>query len=465
MDNSARLFEERPTPFTVRRITLALATAVMMLASCRPPIAPVAPPPSPPPPAPKVAPQVLDAWSASDHAWAYVDGRKLRDTFLPALLKAAAALRADAAVGIATLADRCGFQPLTSFDELWLELRFEPEKRKPLWTIAFHSRETPDANVRCLHAFVPDLQETALDGVPAWQWPGGFLALNDGVYVVATSSTDVHAVLARMKHPEPGAVEARTTFAGLGFAARLVPPSPLGMEELDIRWAHAPAATHLKIHGRFSANSNARRAETISRDILLQTLGASGSLDPALEGVASRLVQNATLKRENSTLDADLDMAPLTEEPALVVRFTALAVKGVRLYNAWESMGDARDAVYNIARALSDYANRMREAGRSVRFPPSAPLVPDDIPYGKAVVPNARAYSHPSWQDIRYSSERPTFYACDFVTAKDGKSVVVRARGDIDGDGTTSLFELDVRVDPRGVPIIAPIIRERDPEE
>jgi hypothetical protein len=100
-----------------------------------------------------------------------------------------------------------------------------------------------------------------------------------------------------------------------------------------------------------------------------------------------------------------------------------------------------------------------------VRFPPSAPLVPDDIPYGKAVLPNPNAFTHPSWQDIRYSSDRPTFYACDFVTSKDGKSVVVRARGDIDGDGTTSLFELDVRIDARGVPIIAPVIRERDPEE
>jgi hypothetical protein len=41
----------------------------------------------------------------------------------------------------------------------------------------------------------------------------------------------------------------------------------------------------------------------------------------------------------------------------------------------------------------------------------------------------------------------------------------VRARGDIDGDGTTSLFELDVRLDARDAPIIAPLIRERDPAE
>jgi hypothetical protein len=103
--------------------------------------------------------------------------------------------------------------------------------------------------------------------------------------------------------------------------------------------------------------------------------------------------------------------------------------------------------------------------GKHAKFPPSAPLVPDDIPYGKRVTPNPHAFSHPSWHDIGYSSDKPTFYACDFVTAKDGRSVVVRARGDIDGDGTTSLFELDVKLDARDTPVIAPVMRERDPAE
>jgi len=127
--------------------------------------------------------------------------------------------------------------------------------------------------------------------------------------------------------------------------------------------------------------------------------------------------------------------------------------------------GEARETVYVIARALVDYAVRARAAGRHARFPPSAPLVPEEIPYGKRVAPNPRSYSHPSWQDIGFSIDHPTFYAYDFVTAKDGRSAVVRARGDIDGDGTTSLFELDVRLDAHESPVIAPMMRERDPEE
>src|SRR5262249_443030 len=110
---------------------------------------------------------------------------------------------------------------------------------------------------------------------------------------------------------------------------------------------------------------------------------------------------------------------------------------------------------FAIARALAEYAVRTREAGHAARFPPSAPLVPDEIPYGKPVTPNPHSFSHPSWQDIHFASDRPTFYAYEFLTAKDGKSVVVRARGDIDGDGTTSLFELDVHIDSHGTPVIA----------
>ena len=138
---------------------------------------------------------------------------------------------------------------------------------------------------------------------------------------------------------------------------------------------------------------------------------------------------------------------------------------GVRLYTSWDLAAEARDTVFVIARALVDFANRRREQGRPVRFPPSAPLVPDQIPDGKRVVPNANAFSHPSWQDIHFSSTTPTFYAVEFSTAKDAKSAVVRARGDIDGNGITSLFELDVRLDAHGVPVLAPMIRERDPDE
>jgi hypothetical protein len=216
---------------------------------------------------------------------------------------------------------------------------------------------------------------------------------------------------------------------------------------------------------RFAAESNARRAESILKDGVLQLLGSSASLDAGVASIAERFAEGVHVARAGGKLDVTLDMPPLLGHTAFVSRVVELTVGGTRQGTASDLMGEARDGVFVLARALSDYAVRTRSAGRRARFPPSAPLVPDGIPNGKRVVPNPHAFSHPSWQDIRYSSDRPTYYAYDFVTSKDGRSTVARARGDIDGDGITSLFELDVRLDARDAPAIAPVIRERDPAE
>jgi hypothetical protein len=432
--------------------------------ACRPPSAP--PPPPPPAPAPQVAaPQVLDAFSAADRAWIYAEGKQLRTAVLPELMQAVGALRADAQVAFAAMAAECGFQPVLSFEEMLVRLRWDPGQRKPAWSAVMRLVPPFDADVKCLRIFFPQAQETVLDRHPAWQLPRAFVAYDDGVFVVASDSLEAHATILRLMHPEPPMQGGRWTLPGVAFAANVLTPNPFGMSELTGRWTMQPPGSHLALHSRFTAITNARRAETIIRDTLLQTLGSSASLDPAIAGVASLFVQAATVNRDDAKLDLGFDMTPLSGNAGLVAKLTALSVRAVRLYNAWELMGDARDDVYFIARALADYVNRQRGLGRPARFPPSAPLIPDEIPDGKPVVPNPRAFAHPSWQDIGYSSDRPTFYACDFLTSKDGKSAVVQARGDIDGDGTTSLFELDVRLDAHGVPVIAPLIRERDPEE
>jgi hypothetical protein len=408
---------------------------------------------------------VLDALGAGDRAWAYASGPPLREAVLPDLLTAAGSLRADVQVGLAAVAVKCGFQPLLAVDELFIRVRWDAPAAPAPWAAVLRMQAPTERYLRCMNAVAPNAQETSLDRRMAWQLPRAIIVWNNGVFVVASAPAEAHSLLERMAHPEPAALQARTGFAGVLLLASVAKPNPLGVEALDVRWTAKPPVSMMEVHSRFAGTSNARRAETIFRDSLLEVLGSTTSLEPALQGSAGKFVQGAAVTRSDDKLDVNLDMAPLVGQTALVAKLTSLAVHGVRLYSAWGRMGEARDDVYLIARALADYAVRLRDAGRPARFPPTAPMIPDEIPYGKPVVPNPRAFAHPSWQDIHYSSDRPTFYACDFVTAKDGKSVVVRARGDIDGDGTTSLFELDVRLDARGVPALAPLIRERDPEE
>jgi hypothetical protein len=413
---------------------------------------------------PKAQPQVLDAFSTTDRAWAYVDGRSLRQAVLPDLLQAASAQRADIQVGLASAAAQCGFQPLLAVDEALLRVRWAGE-RVEAWAAVLRMQGAPEQTVRCLSAVAPDTRETVLDGRRAWQLPRGFVAWNEGLFVAASSAVEVQGILARMARPEPAAVQARSALAGVMFSASVAQPNPFDVDAFAARWALGASGSRLEFHAHFTGDTSAKQAETIVRDGLLQILGSNASFAPNGQAMAERVIQGAQVARDRAKLDATFDLPPLAGQTALVSRITSVAVRGVRQHTAWDLSGEARETVYVIARALVDYATRSRAPGRHTRFPPSAPLVPDDIPYGKRVVPNPHAYLHPSWQDIRFSSDRPTFYACDFVTAKDGRSVVVRARGDIDGDGTTSLFELDVKLDARDTPIIAPVMRERDPAE
>jgi hypothetical protein len=434
----------------------------MALTSCSQPVA-IAPPPPPAPP-PQVAPQLLDAFSASDKAWAYADGRALRQVVLPDLLQAASALRADVQVGLAAAATQCGFQPLLSVDEMLLRVRWAGE-RVEAWAAVLRMQESLDSCVRCLSAVAPDTRETALDGRRAWMLPGGFVVWNDGLFVVANSAAEAQVTIARMAQPEPAVQQLRAALAGAILSLHMVQPNPFGMDELATRWASQAMGSRLQVHAKFAGDTSAKQAETIVKDGLLQILGSNASFDTGSQGAADRFVQGASVNRNASNLDVTFDMPPLAGQTSLVSRIVSVAVRGVRQHTAWDLSGEARETVFVIARALVQYATRTRVPGKHPKFPPSAPLVPDDIPYGKRVTPNPHSFSHPSWRDIGFTSDKPTFYACDFLTSKDGRSVVVRARGDIDGDGTTSLFELDVRLDARDTPVIAPLIRERDPAE
>ena len=77
---------------------------------------------------------------------------------------------------------------------------------------------------------------------------------------------------------------------------------------------------------------------------------------------------------------------------------------------------------------------------------------------------SARSEWSGSWSILRFKLDDPQRYAYSVETSPDGKRVVIRAEGDLNGDGKTSLFELEGRVQS-GAVTFAPSIREVDPEE
>jgi hypothetical protein len=69
------------------------------------------------------------------------------------------------------------------------------------------------------------------------------------------------------------------------------------------------------------------------------------------------------------------------------------------------------------------------------------------------------------WKALHFEMGGPQRYQYEIVAAKDGESARIIARGDLNGDGRTSIFEVLVKVDrAKDVLIVAPSIMETDPD-
>lgn len=91
-------------------------------------------------------------------------------------------------------------------------------------------------------------------------------------------------------------------------------------------------------------------------------------------------------------------------------------------------------------------------------FPPSAPLTPNSVPRGKCATDPATLWEQPTWQALDFTPApegAPHCFAFVFDSALSPARSTFRAQahGDLDGDGTTSTFEItghSVEGDPLG---------------
>jgi type IV pilus assembly protein PilA len=151
------------------------------------------------------------------------------------------------------------------------------------------------------------------------------------------------------------------------------------------------------------------------------------------------LLERITLEHQGSTARATLS----AEDPILSGALAALAVYGVKRYITAAKIAEARETLVLISARLMAYA--AKSPGK--RFPRSAPRVPAKIPPGIKYTTTPADWKHKSWASIEFGREAPQYYSYEYETSKDRKRATVRARGDLDGDGVESLFELDVTVD------------------
>ncbi|MDB4942333.1 MAG: hypothetical protein JWP97_1867 [Labilithrix sp.] len=84
-------------------------------------------------------------------------------------------------------------------------------------------------------------------------------------------------------------------------------------------------------------------------------------------------------------------------------------------------------------------------AEQNERFPESVPLTPTAPPRGHKEADAPGTWDVPTWRALEFrpcAEGTPHAYAFSFDSAGGGSAFVAQARGDLDGDGVLSLFEI-----------------------
>jgi hypothetical protein len=102
-------------------------------------------------------------------------------------------------------------------------------------------------------------------------------------------------------------------------------------------------------------------------------------------------------------------------------------------------------------------AAAVEHAEKNGRFPDSAPLTPSTPPRGKKEVDPPGTWDAPTWQALSFRAAPegvPHAYAFSFEGQTN--AFVAQARGDLDGDGVLSTFEVRGATTQAGKPEIVP---------
>ena len=105
------------------------------------------------------------------------------------------------------------------------------------------------------------------------------------------------------------------------------------------------------------------------------------------------------------------------------------------------------EATLGIAKIAAGAVEHAAEKHDNGALPASAPLTPSSVPRGAREVDAPGAWDHPTWQALgfrAFGDGVPHAYAFAFESSREAAKWNFRAlaHGDLDGDGTTSSFEL-----------------------
>lgn len=225
------------------------------------------------------------------------------------------------------------------------------------------------------------------------------------------------------------------------------------------------------------------------------TLAAKGDLSPTLKAAVQRPIAFGTVAPVDALIEqsaaamAPADRAALTrmiqtvwqarlveghyvggvnvDDRGLIFEddATSIAVLGmaaavaIPAFMRYQRRSRTLEATMNLRKlfdaSIAYYLDERADAQGTLlpkRFPASAPLTPPTTACkgGSTAlhVPDAKTWSHPTWQALGFAIDQPFLYQYEYIS--DGKTFTLRAHGDLNCDGVVSTFERVGRVTPEG---------------
>ncbi|MBI5537923.1 MAG: hypothetical protein HY898_34695 [Deltaproteobacteria bacterium] len=344
--------------------------------------------------------------------------------------------------------EQCGLSPWEAVNDLVVS---EDKHRLVAATLAIPA----DRVLRCLERIAKGKPST-FEGLQAVAFDDGKVCVDRGGLLLYGAQEAVRGVLRR--GPEKGKLAEHLGLAPDAFLIAWGEPTDGPFRSASAVGRAAPTLFSLDFRADLGTAETARQA----------AVKVDEGLARAREGVPAGVVktlESLKLSVEGSTVVAKLELRGSAEDQAAGIgTAAALGVVAVRRYLAQSKTSEARYEVQAIARGLQSYLDGQLANGRALRFPPSAPRVPASIPKGIRVQTAPSDWEHPTWKAALFSISEPQYYSYEIITAPDRKSARVKAYGDLDGDGRSSTFEVQMEVTRTGEVLIHSL-QETDPLE
>jgi hypothetical protein len=315
------------------------------------------------------------------------------------------------------------------------------------------------ARTACVGSLLPGERVTLQGAEEAYRAGNGAIAVMPGVVLAGTRS-QVEAALAAgatpTALPEHLALKDDEQVA-FGFA--------LPTQSIFVAGTLSASPRRFLLAGQAQLPNDAA-ADALDKKVSMGRAQAK-LLTQAMSGDASmaRLLDAVHIERRGSSFHVRFELLGAPAEQARDLgAVAALGVHGARKYMLNAKAAEARVILGQITKSYQ--ASLVVPAGAKPKAPKkllSLPAVPAAVPRGARYASSADDWK--PWAAIQFQLDQPQYFQYEVVAAKDGKNADVLARGDLDGDGVTSLYRLKIQLDPKTGQLTAQNLDETEPFE